>query len=568
MRFGYCAASSGSLVFCDGVPGSLVGVPFRLSARRRPVLASPTGAPLPETPLVASDLPAAPLGLDGRRPALAEWALVTAMTVLAAWPWLVLLAVFTPVLWLLSDPAPYMWLVVWSAQIWRGPPVPGRPVTVADEPDLHARIGEVAERLGTGVPRAVHIVPTPEAMICQPRRSVRSPWRRSRVVLVLGLPLLEMLTDVQLTALVAHELAHVSPSVDRRGRALSYAQSRLLASRASLLRPPRVVCAPLLRATREWSWRVELEADATAAALVGTRAAREALIASELLDSLFDGHARDWVATLAAERAYPADLYAALAVVLRDPVVLSRAPSLIAADATVAAALPAYLISHPPTTDRLGALASSALPADPPRPFAAVQDADRPMALYTGTSLRAWAARELAGVRAKKRRPLAERRVLDEAPERFDPPLGEMRRLLARAVPAGSGPAEPGTRHGPAGSGTRTGPAARAVLLAALDMTGDGRWPDLAARIEPGLRRRVPAPARPTLAKVVVAGFLGQLVAAELRAAGWPRASRWSSAVVVGPSGQPFDAVDAVTRAIHQADPSELSALLAAAPGG
>jgi len=83
MRFGYCAASSGSLFFCDGVPGSLVGVRFCLSARRRPVLASPTGAPLPETPLVASDLPAAPLGRDGRRPALAEWALVTAMTVVA-----------------------------------------------------------------------------------------------------------------------------------------------------------------------------------------------------------------------------------------------------------------------------------------------------------------------------------------------------------------------------------------------------------------------------------------------------------------------------------------------------
>jgi hypothetical protein len=122
-----------------------------------------------------------------------------------------------------------MWLVVWSAQIWRGPPVPGRPVTVADEPDLHARISEVAERLGTGVPRAVHIVPTPEAMICQPRRSVRSPWRRSRVVLVLGLPLLEMLTDVQLTALVA------------------------------------------------------LEADAAAAALVGTRAPRETSELSALL---------------------------------------------------------------------------------------------------------------------------------------------------------------------------------------------------------------------------------------------------------------------------------------------
>ncbi|WP_198153026.1 hypothetical protein [Pseudofrankia sp. DC12] len=68
-------------------------------------------------------------------------------------------------------------------------------------------MSEVADRLGVSRPVLVHVLPTPEAMVCQPPRSWRSPRRRSCHGLVLGLPLLERLPAGQLAALVTHDLA-------------------------------------------------------------------------------------------------------------------------------------------------------------------------------------------------------------------------------------------------------------------------------------------------------------------------------------------------------------------------
>lgn len=340
---------------------------------------------------------------DGRWPAPVEWALVAAMTILPWLPWSVWLAAVVVVGCLV--PGTHA-LLIWSAYpvaaIVRGRSVPGRAVSAAEEPDLHALVCEVANRLGISGPVLVHVVPTPEAMVCQPPRSWRSPHRRSGHALVLGLPLLERLTTGQLAALVAHELAHVSNDgstfADRRGGRLCRARDGLVASIGRPWRPAWSVCGPLLRATQPWSWRVELDADATAASVAGTRAVREVLAVWRLLDSVFGSYVPEWVDVLAKSHTYPVDLYLAVAAVLTDPIALRRVESVAEVEDLLAAAVvPAGLSGHPPTPARIATLASSSLPAEPPSPLSTVPEPNRPLTLYNGTTLRAWASRARSG---------------------------------------------------------------------------------------------------------------------------------------------------------------------------
>src|SRR5438270_620740 len=77
----------------------------------------------------------------------------------------------------------------------------GPVIVYGDAPALFSAIGDVARRLGARPPQQVRLSYLPCCGVVA--------WRRSSA-LVLGLPLLHVLTMAELRAVLAHELAHLA----------------------------------------------------------------------------------------------------------------------------------------------------------------------------------------------------------------------------------------------------------------------------------------------------------------------------------------------------------------------
>ena len=104
-------------------------------------------------------------------------------------------------------------------------------------------------------------------------------------------------------------------------------------------------------------------------------------------------------------------------------------------------------------------------------------------------------------------------------------------------------------------------------MTAAIDAVDAGTWPHLAYAVDPGIRT-MPASVRAVVARGVVAGCLGRAVSATLLEAGWGRASRWLTSVVVAPDGDVVDVRDVVEAALDTGDTARVRALLEAAITG
>jgi hypothetical protein len=139
--------------------------------------------------------------------------------------------------------------------------------------------------------------------------------------------------------------------------------------------------------------------------------------------------------------------------------------------------------------------------------------------------------------------------VLDAAPGRFDPDVGEAGADLIRATGRDDVPA---------------------AVAAALDAVEDGSWPTLAQAIEPDIRH-MPRPLRAEAGRDVLAATLGLVIVGTLLDAGWGRASRWVSSVLIPPDGAVVDVRDLAEQAVGSGNADELRALLqlpaGAAPG-
>jgi len=81
---------------------------------------------------------------------------------------------------------------------------PGPRLTRADQPELLALVEDVAREVGHPVPDETYLEPDANAAVTE----VGPPLLRKRRVLILGLPLLDLLTVDQLRAVIAHEFGH------------------------------------------------------------------------------------------------------------------------------------------------------------------------------------------------------------------------------------------------------------------------------------------------------------------------------------------------------------------------
>ena len=155
-----------------------------------------------------------------------------------------------------------------------------------DAPPLFAAVDEVARRLGVKSPGQIRLTYLPCCGVVA--------WERSRA-LILGLPLLRVLTHAELRAILAHELAHLARGdATRAARSARFVEGlgQALERNAERLRGP---LGWLARVCHLWSARLlgpiargqEARADRFAAAIAGGSAAASALVKVALVQPLF-----------------------------------------------------------------------------------------------------------------------------------------------------------------------------------------------------------------------------------------------------------------------------------------
>jgi Zn-dependent protease with chaperone function len=175
---------------------------------------------------------------------------------------------------------------------------PGPCVTRAGQPELLALVEEVADAVGHPMPNDTYLEADVNAGVLETGRLV---WRRR--VLVLGLPLLEVLTVEQLRAVLAHEFGHYVGGDTRIGRRTYRTRQTILRTVASLrwsddgddgwllaaVRWPfEAYARAFLRITSAISRSQEFAADALAARVAGADAQVGALRRTAACGPAFD----------------------------------------------------------------------------------------------------------------------------------------------------------------------------------------------------------------------------------------------------------------------------------------
>ena len=237
----------------------------------------------------ASSLRAALLVLEGYAYLLAIVALFVGMCAFLVWgiyerkPLVGLAAIVggVPVVMLAS--------ALVRALVFRVPEVEGIELTSSAAPQLFELVEELRRRVGAPRVHRVVIGPTLQASAIQ---SPRLGFFRPRNTLLIGYPLLVLFSDKQLRAVVAHELAHLGRAHGRVAHWIYRTQlswRRLIGVLTERQAVPifvywlaRVYIPRLERHSAGIGREQERFADRCAADAAGSRAAAEALVASEL----------------------------------------------------------------------------------------------------------------------------------------------------------------------------------------------------------------------------------------------------------------------------------------------
>jgi Zn-dependent protease with chaperone function len=151
---------------------------------------------------------------------------------------------------------------------------PGPALEAASNPRLFKELNDVATKVGEPMPHEVYLVPEVNAGV----RERGGLMRRGRRVMVLGLPLLQVLSVSEMRAVLAHEFGHyhggdtrLAPWIYKTREAI-IRTVRQLSGSSSVLHLPFVWYGRMfLRVTQAISRRQEFAADALAARTVGAR---------------------------------------------------------------------------------------------------------------------------------------------------------------------------------------------------------------------------------------------------------------------------------------------------------
>ncbi|APW62328.1 M48 family metallopeptidase [Paludisphaera borealis] len=205
-----------------------------------------------------------------------------------------LLGGFVPVLggWLRNEVESWADVVetlggVWFRSETNDPDADLGPVLArVDAPLLFAAIDVVSRRLGVKPPGQVRLTYLPCCGVVA--------WRRSQALLI-GLPLLRVLTQAELRAILAHELAHLAcGDATRAARLARFVQGLELAveHRADRLYGPLGAWARYCLHEASWliepvAWGQEARADRLAALIAGGGAAASALVKVAMVQPLF-----------------------------------------------------------------------------------------------------------------------------------------------------------------------------------------------------------------------------------------------------------------------------------------
>jgi Zn-dependent protease with chaperone function len=162
----------------------------------------------------------------------------------------------------------------------------GPAIVYGDAPVLFSAIGDVARRLGARPPQQVRLSYLPCCGVVA--------WKRSSA-LVLGLPLLYVLSMVELRAVLAHELAHLArgdATQSARSLRFVHALGQALDRAPAPSRSPLRIWAQLCRRLAESllgpvALGQEVRADRCAASIAGGDAAAAALVKVALVQPLF-----------------------------------------------------------------------------------------------------------------------------------------------------------------------------------------------------------------------------------------------------------------------------------------
>lgn len=189
-----------------------------------------------------------------------------------------------------------LWSIVPRPERFRAP---GPALEAASNPRLFKELNDVAAKVGEPMPHEVYLVPEVNAGV---RERGGFMGFRGRRVMLLGLPLLQVLTVSEMRAVLAHEFGHyhggdtrLAPWIYKTREAI-IRTVRHLSGNSSLLHLPFVWYGQLfLRVTQAISRRQEFAADALAARTVGARPLTNGLRTVFGAALAFDGYWRNEV---------------------------------------------------------------------------------------------------------------------------------------------------------------------------------------------------------------------------------------------------------------------------------
>ncbi len=226
------------------------------------------------------------------------------------------------------------------------------------EPDLAAKVVEVAATVGAQPPDAIYLVPDVNAFVTE-----HSSWFGLRVnkrILGVGVPLLHVTTVSELQAILGHEFGHFAGGDTKLG-AMVYRGHE--AARAMLSNLTEGVVGSIFVAYAKQMHRVsgsvsrqqELAADRFAVKAYGSRALSSALSKLDDASTAFEQFAQIYVAPLFDNKVHPTGLFQGFTQVYADPV---RTEERSAAVEQRAKREPSPYDTHPTPAARLETLAS------------------------------------------------------------------------------------------------------------------------------------------------------------------------------------------------------------------